>query len=377
MAVESTKKKKPIDGYYHIEDLIKVCPDARYYVVFSLRSNGKSYSALEYILKNFLEGKGQGAIIRRYDLDFKQRRGGAMYAPLVANGLIEAYSKGEYNGIKYQAGEFYLIHTNEEGEKDRQSAEPFCYGFALTGSEHDKSTGYPNVTTIVFDEFISRDGYLNDEFVLLMNTISTIIRRRSDVKIFLLGNTINPYNPYFEEMGLTHARQQQAGTVDIYTYGESDLKVAVEYAEKPQESYNSDVYFAFDNPKLSMITDGDWELSIYPHLPCKFRPKDIKFTFFILFKEHTLRCDVIMFGPNNFIYVTKKPSELSEEDMKKKLIFDMAENPLYNYGRKLTSPATKLQQKIMWYFKNDKVFYHDNFVGEIVRNYIEWSVKTR
>ena len=371
--VLSKISKKPKDGFYHIENLINQVPDARYYVVYSLRSNGKSFSVLEYILKRYLNGQGQGAIIRRYDLDFKQRRGGAMFAPLVSEGLVEAYSKGVYNGVMYQAGEFYLIHKNEAGETDKKSPEPFCYGFALTAGEHDKSTGYPEVTTIVFDEFISRDGYLTDEFVLLMNQISTIVRRRGNVKIFMLGNTINPYNPYFEEMGLTHVRKQKAGTVDVYEYGESGLKVACEYAEKPSEKYQSDIYFAFDNPKLHMITDGEWEIAIYPHCPVKFRPKDIKFIFFIIFKEHLLQCEVVMFGRYNFLFIHKKTTELQHPD--KELIFDMEMNPLYNFGRKITTPANNIQKKILWYFRNDKVFYQDNFTGEVVRNYIEWSNK--
>ena len=370
----SKKSKVPADGFYHIDTIINSYPDAKYYVVYSLRSNGKSYSTYEYILKRYLQGKGQGAIIRRYDLDFKNRRGYAMFAPLVSNGLVETLSNGIYNNIYYRAGEFYLCKKDSDGNIVKQSETPFCYGVALTGNEHDKSTGFPNVTTIVFDEFISRTGYLADEFVLLMNTISTIIRRRSDVKIIMLGNTINPYNPYFDEMGLTHARQQQKGSIDVYEYGESNLKVVCEYAEKPAESYESDVYFAFDNPKLHMITTGDWELSIYPHCPVKFRPKDIKFIFFILFKDNLLQCEVVIFEKYNFVYIHKKTTELKSPD--KDLIFDCEHNPLYNYSRCITTAMNDIQRKIAWYFKADKVFYQDNLTGEIVRNYIEWSQKS-
>ena len=371
MGFINKSSKKTSDGYYHIKDLIEIVPDARYYMVYSLRSNGKSYSALEYILENYLKGKGQGAIIRRYDLDFKNRRGGSMFRPLVEGGLISKLSHMVYNGVEYKAGEFYLIHKDDDGVIDKRSTEPFCFGFSLTGGEHDKSTGYPNVTTIVLDEFIARDGYLADEFVLFMNQISTIIRRRDNVKIFMLGNTINQYNPYFEEMGITHAREQKPGSVDVYEYGESGLKVAVEYAEKPVTEYNSDVYFAFDNPKLHMITDGDWELNIYPHSPMKIKPKDIKFRFYIIFKEHTIEGDIVMCGHNNFIFCHKKTTEI--KDPEKFLIFDLEHKPEYNYGRKLRSPANKIQQRIGWYFKADKVFYQDNVTGEIVRNYIEWS----
>ena len=62
--------------------------------------------------------------------------------------------------------------------------QPFCYAFALSELEHDKSTAYPNVTTVLFDEFLSRKSYLPDEFVLFMNTLSTIIRERDNVKIY-------------------------------------------------------------------------------------------------------------------------------------------------------------------------------------------------
>ena len=34
-----------------------------------------------------------------------------------------------------------------------------------------------------------------------------------------------------------------------------------------------DVYFAFNNPKLQMITSGAWEMAIYPHNKVKYKPK--------------------------------------------------------------------------------------------------------
>jgi hypothetical protein len=77
----------------------------------------------------------------------------------------------------------------------------------------------------------------------------------------------------------------------------------------------------------------------------------------------------------NFLFIHKKTTELKNPD--KDLIFDTEYNPLSNFGRKITKPATKLQQKIAWYFAADKVFYQDNMTGEIVRNYIMWSNTTQ
>ncbi|MFV3037454.1 phage DNA encapsidation protein, partial [Klebsiella pneumoniae] len=98
---------------------------------------------------------------------------------------------------------------------------------------HDKSTSFPDIDLIIFDEFLTNRLYLNDEFILFMNTVSTIVRRREDVKIYMLGNTVNKYCPYFAEMGLEHIPKMTQGTIDVYAYGNSDLTVAVEYCKSP------------------------------------------------------------------------------------------------------------------------------------------------
>lgn len=361
--------------YYTLDKIIKKCPDAKYYMIYSMRSNGKTYAALERIIKNYFSGNGAGAIIRRWDEDFKGKRGSQMFNALIDNNVISKYSGGEWTGVKFYAGRWYFIKKDPGDEKKTiMSENPFCYAFALTQMEHDQSSSYNDVTIIVFDEFISRSAYLPDEFVLFMNTLSTIIRQRDNVTIFMLGNTVNPYNPYFDEMGLTHARQQKKGTIEIYNYGDSGLKVAVEYADRPAVRIKSDVYFAFDNPRLKMITDSEWEIGVYPHCPIHYAPKYVKFRFFIQFQEDLLQCEVVMKDRYNFLYIHRKTTELKRPD--RDIIFDTEYNPLMTYGRRITNPATPIQKKIAWYFIADKVFYQDNAVGEIVRNYILWSQKT-
>ena len=238
--------------------------------------------------------------------------------------------------------------------------------------EHYKSTSYPSITTICFDEFISRNIYLSDEFIVFENVLSTIIRHRTNVKIFMLGNTVNKYCPYFKEMGLKHIRQQKQGTIDLYTYGDSGLKVAVEYTKNTEKSKDSsNVYFSFDNPSLKMITTGTWEIAIYPHCPVKFLPKDIKFIYFIIFNDDVLQCEIVMTDKENFTFIHPKTTPLKNPE--KEIIFSQDFNPLPNYHRKLTRPKSSLEKKIAWYFATDNVFYSDNETGEIVRNYLKWS----
>lgn len=245
------------------------------------------------------------------------------------------------------------------------------FAFALSDMEHDKSTAYPNVTTIIFDEFLTRKYYLPDEFVTFMNVLSTIIRFRDNVKIFMLANTVNKYAPYFKEMGIRHIKDMNAGTIDIYTYGESKLRVAVEYADSPnKDGKPSDLYFAFDNPSLSMITGGVWEIDIYPHKPRDFTYKDIIFIFFIEFNAEILQCEVVQLTDCCFLYIHQKTTPIKHPDSD--IIFTERYDPRPNYFRNLRKGTSKIEKRISTFFRNDKVFYQDNEIGEIVRNYLQY-----
>ena len=239
--------------------------------------------------------------------------------------------------------------------------------------EHDKSSSYPNITTILFDEFLSRTGYLPDEFVLFMNVLSTIIRNRNNVKIFMLGNTVNKYCPYFKEMGLSHARDMKAGTIDVYKYGESGLTVAVEYTMPNKDGKGSEVYFAFDNPKLEMITGGAWEIDIYPHCPVKYKPNEVLFTYFIEFSGDLLQCEIVQHNDLNFTFIHKKTTDI--KDPENELIYSPEYSPRPNWRRKITKPTSTIEKRITEHYIKDKVFYADNEIGEVVRNYLIWCGK--
>jgi len=338
-----------------------------YNIIFGERSNGKTYSLLEKIVRNYFDNGKQGAIIRRMDEDLKQKRGGVFFDALLSNNVIYKLSKGQWNSIEYKSYKWYFCFINEDNEK-KVDIRPFCYAFSLTQMEHDKSTSYPDVNIIMFDEFISRNLYLKDEFILFTNVLSTIIRDRDDVKIYMLGNTVNKFCPYFKEMGLNRILSMEQGTIDVYKYGQSDLTVAVEYCSN-NVSKKINNYFAFDNPRLSMITSGTWEIDLYPHCPHKFRPKDIVFTYFINWEQHLLQCEIVRFDDKYFTYIHNKTTTIKNNN---DLVFGI-ENPssIYQYHNMLLCQV-EMFDKIKYFYRNDKVFYQDNETGEIVRNYLKF-----
>ncbi len=358
--------------FYNIRKLLKDYPDAYYYVVFGERSNGKTYSALDYALERYKKNGEQFAYVRRWGEDIRKKNLSNLFSGHAENGRISTIFEDEWNQIYYGSSRFYLEKTTDKGEIIR-SEENCGFAFDLNSMEHYKSTSFPKITTIIFDEFMSRNGYLPNEWVLFANTLSTIIRHRDNVKIIMLGNTVNKYCPYFGEMGLNHIKDQRPGTVDVYHYGDSGLTVVAEYTGTSLKHGGkaSDVYFSFDNPELKMITGGAWEIAIYPHLEVKYRPADVIANFFIQFEEELLHGEVVSLETGPFIFIHRKTTPIKDESAD--IVYTTQPDVRWNYRMCLTKHSDKLSLFIIKCIRENKIFYSTNEVGEVFRNYVMWS----
>lgn len=361
------------EKYYTLDNILS--HNADYNVIYGERSNGKTTAVLKYSLLDHIKSgyKNQLAIIRRWEEDFKGKNGKQMFESIVNLGWVEEFTKGKYNSIYYYSQRWFLCKYDEFGNKTLQAEEPFALGFSITSEEHYKSTSYPNVVNILFDEFITRQYYLPEEFIKFQNLLSTIIRLRTNVKIFMCGNTINRFCPYFAEMGLNGVKKQEKGTIDLYTYGESTLRVAVEFSDFPSKKKASNKYFAFGNPKLQMITNGGWEIDIYPHLPKKYRPKDILYQFFISFDTELLHGNIICVDDVTFLYIHRKTTPIREDT--EWLVYQQTPDYRRNYRTNILRPYSKVDRYIYNLIDTKKIFYQDNEVGEIMNNYFKWCYK--
>ena len=361
--------------YYSLLNILK--KKCRYNIIFGERSNGKTYSVLDHGVQKYFKTGKQMAIIRRWREDFRGKRGAAYFDNLVYNGdgvnKIKEYSKGLYDHVVYISGKWYFAHFDEDLGKNVLSPEPFAFAFALTEMEHEKGNSYPLIETILFDEFMSRGMYVPDEFILFMNTLSTIIRHRDNVTIFMCANTVDMIGcPYFKEMGLKHVKEMHKGDIDVYTYGDTGLRVAVEYSDSPNQNKPSDVYFAFDNEKLKMITSGAFELDFYPHLQQTINQKEIIFSYFILYDEQILQADIVYRDNESFTFIHPKTTPIKNEN--RDIIFTTDADTRCNYMGKLAKPINKASKKLYWYFAANKVFYSSNEVGEIIAHYLHWCI---
>jgi len=395
--------------YYSLDNIHKKSNmSAHYYMIFGERSNGKTFSVLELMVKNFWEKGEQGVYLRRYEEHIKGNRGKKVFAGIVAAGIIEKITDGEWTGVEYYNREYYFSRKSETNGSIVKHSAPFCMAMAVSQAESYKGNAFPYVTTLCFDEFLTRDRYMIDEYVEFNSIVSTITRLSARLTIYLLGNTVNYYSPYFDEMGID-ITDMKPGDIKECPYGRMingrlvEGMLMAEYVPSPVkegEGKDSDVYFAFENKKLSMITEGAWELPLYPHSPMTILGKNIIETFFIDYRDIILQGDIVMQDDSLFIYIHLKTGKIKEVEKKKEYDKKMRDDPTFykqNKGQAYSGPMKmvyslnagpgmhesknlignykhKLAERIGNMFLNDLVYYQNNAIGMLVADYIDISI---
>jgi hypothetical protein len=141
------------------------------------RGCGKTYSSKDYVINNFLKNGSQFMYVRRYDTELHKRE-------QFFNDIV-----GKYNNEMKVSGYEALIDNKTAG-----------FFMALSKAKIEKSTSFPNVTTIIFDEFILDKGnyyYIPDEVTNFLELYETVARTRNNVRVLFLSNAITVTNPYF------------------------------------------------------------------------------------------------------------------------------------------------------------------------------------
>ena len=297
--------------YYDLDNILT--KNAHYNFIIGERSNGKTTALLRHIVRDYYETGRRGAIIRQMEEDIKGHKGASLFAGMIDGGMIDELTDGEFQGVKYHNRAYYLGKQDEMGNWNYEK-EPFAHIFALSQSLHYKSNSYPNVGTIMFDEFMRQDHvYLVDEVSLFLNMVSTIVREKAEATIFLVANTVSWNSPYFKVFGLKNVSRMKPGdlaTVEFKRKRPTGIEiattVAIEYCENTAEygGKPSDVYFNVDDPRVTdMITDGSFVVAAYPNCPHHFTHRNVKLTCWILTEGKILRARLLKVGRDVFFFI--------------------------------------------------------------------------
>ena len=366
--------------------------DSHYNFIIGERSNGKTTALLRDIISMFYQTGQKGAIVRQMEEDIKGHKGASLFSGVIAGNMVSELTDGEYHGIVFRNRAYYLTKIDDEG-KQIAMKEPFAHIFAVSQSIHYKSNSYPGIGIIMFDEFMRADHvYLQDEVLMFLNLVSTLVRDKADAKIYLIANTVSWNCPYFKKFGLRDISKMRPGDLAKFEYKKKRatgvdiiMKVAVEYCENTA-SYGgkpSDVYFAIDDERTNMITDGDFAIPTYPQCPHHFKKADVRMVYWILTGDEVLRARLIKVDRQMFVFVDTVDQVVFEgiADERRDIFYSLAFTGRRNH---YTCPQRPYQDPRTHYLANafatNRLFFDSNDTGENLMYYAgeshKWSVMT-
>ena len=174
-------------GYWNSKNAIE--SKAQYKLIIGERGNGKSYNMKDYVIKSFINYGKEFIYLRRYKEDIKNTSVESYFSDM----NIEKLTNGMYQAVVAWGGKIFLSKL-ENGVLKRSK----CMGYymALSSWEHLKSSQYPNVETILFEEFTASHKlgfnltYLPSESEKLMQLVSTVFRDRLGY-VYMIGNKVD------------------------------------------------------------------------------------------------------------------------------------------------------------------------------------------
>lgn len=170
--------------YYDITKILTY--NAFINILIGERGVGKTYSVSKFVTKQYINKKYEFAYIRRYKSE------------------ISKSARHFFDALKVN-NEFPKHELLVKGSTFQIDGLTAGYSMPLTTAQSLKSVNFSKVKYIIFDEFIvenGRNNYLKNEVEIFLGLIETIARMR-DVKIFMLGNAVTQFNPYFMFFNLT------------------------------------------------------------------------------------------------------------------------------------------------------------------------------
>lgn len=168
-----------------------------YNFVIGARGLGKTWGKVVGAIRIAIRKDEQFIYLRRTEKELRRAK-----ATFFAD---KAIAFPDYD-LRVEGWEAQYAHRSTRGQKPRQWV-TMGYFVALSTVQSMKSTAFPKVKTIIFDEFIiEKSGvhhYLQDEHVILNNLYSTVDRGRDEVRVWFLANAVSIMNPYFLNWDIT------------------------------------------------------------------------------------------------------------------------------------------------------------------------------
>ena len=258
--------------------------------VITERGLGKTFGAKRAVLNRWLktEGKEEFMYVRRYKTELDSSLS-TFWSDLQANGYFEDHT------LKVSKSKLLTKFTCD--------GKVCGYAVPLSTSNILKSTAFPKVKYIIFDEYLLNQGgtyrYLKNEMDLFLDLIETVFRMRDDGKVLMLGNAINTFSsPYFSYWDLDISDGKE-----FKTY--KDGAILTHYAR------NDEYREAKKKTKFGKLIDGtdygryaiDNEDVSLNHLFIQKRPEKSMFKVLLILNGVKIG---VWYGSDHYLYMSDK-----------------------------------------------------------------------
>lgn len=351
-------------GKYYSLNKIKNFADKHgciYRLIIGQRSNGKTYACLQQGIKQFSLTGHKIAYIRRYKEDITKPNIESLFNP--QRDFLTAQTDGQWDSLEYRSRQFRLIKTPEDESEDVIKGPVICDTFSLSAWERQKGSDKGLYSMIIFDEFITRDSYLAHETDILLDVISSIMRDRDGVPIYMIANTVSQHCPYFAAFGFKIQDIKQGEIKQV-----SPL-CCIEYCNATGRQNSSAYFAAFGTTHAKMITSGDWDFREYPTLyPASHKDYNFHLRFFIILSDRQIAGELLTGSRGAFVYFypftgqIKRPAET--------IIYGGAVDDNLLHCQQLGETPTSAHQILRDLISSGKCFYSDNETGDGVQAFI-------
>lgn len=196
-----------------------------YNIIYGGRASGKSYQMATYLLDDFINNGHQFVRLLR---SWGQGKGLDSYFQEIIDNDPDKYA-----GVTVEL-------SQDKGFRYTCNGEVMGYVIPLSLEHNYKSNQYPGVVNVIFEEFVAPtpldylDGDAEAELRAFKSVLSTIFRHRKG-RVWLVGNSINTSNPYFEFFGIDGSelkvgdRKKYVREIKVKGKSVPAASVAVEY----------------------------------------------------------------------------------------------------------------------------------------------------
>lgn len=302
----SKKQKHP---YYDPAPLLS--RNGTYNFVVGGRGIGKTFAFKRKAIRDWFKHGHQFIALRRYSTELHSRH--TFFddvAPFFKNYDFRVF--GAYGQVAH-------VDTRED---KKRPWETICYFVALSTAQQKKSVPYPDVHTIIFDEFIIEKGnlqYLREEFTAFNNFYSTVDRYQDRVKVYFLANSVSIMNPYFLELEIIPSEHKEF-------YTRADNFVVAQFPDN--DEFSASVYetkfgkFIKNTEYAKYAVENEFEDNSAVMLAIKDSRAKYVFTletdsgvFSVWYSLHSSQYFVQSKRPKKEIFYTLDPTKMSEEKL--------------------------------------------------------------